>query len=76
MGDVPPTAVVSAITNTMNAGGYKTWKAAYSNLGTNGAPGSITTVQLAVNFQTLTGTFIPGWTGSLPISQTIRMRHE
>ncbi len=76
MGDVPPTAVVATVTQVMNDAGYNTWNSSYSNLGNNGAPGSITTVALSVNFQTLVGTFIPGWNGSFPISQTIRMRHE
>lgn len=48
----------------------------FSNVGTTVPSGATTTVTVAINFQTLTGTFVPGWTGTIPISQTIRMRHE
>lgn len=76
MGDVPPANVVATVTQIMNDAGYNTFNSSYANLGDTGAPGSITTVSLSVNFQTLVGTFIPGWNGTFPISQTIRMRHE
>jgi Flp pilus assembly protein TadG len=78
MGDVPPAAVVNTITQIMESGGYDDigWNANYSNLGTSGEPGSTTVVSLTVDFQTMTGSFVPGWTGSIPIQQTIRMRHE
>ncbi len=76
MGDVDPAAVYATVTNVMESGGYKRWKSNYSNLGTNGDTGSTTMVSLEVRFQTLTGSFIPGWNGNFPLSQTIRMRHE
>jgi Flp pilus assembly protein TadG len=46
------------------------------NWGGGGASGGATTVTVTCNFTTLTGTLIPGWSGTFPISQTTTMRHE
>ncbi len=46
------------------------------NWGGGGVSGGATTVTVTCNFTTLTGTLIPGWSGTFPISQTTTMRHE
>ena len=45
--------------------------------GVDGASaGATTTVTVTYPFQTLTGTLIPGWTGTIDLTQTTVMRHE
>ena len=46
------------------------------NWGGGGVSGGSTTVTVSCNFTALTGTLIPGWAGTFPISQTTTMRHE
>ena len=76
MGDVDPSAVYAVITDTLESVGYRNWDAQYSNLGTTGSPGSTTVVSLGATLQTLTGSIIPGWNGSISLRQTVQMRHE
>ncbi len=47
-----------------------------TNAGSAAPPGSTTVVSINFPFQTVTGDFIPSWTGVIPMNQTIRMRHE
>lgn len=68
-------AVVAAV---MAQAGYRLsgYSTNYANIGSSAEAGTTTTVTVTSSFGTLTGTFIPGWTGNLPLGQTIRMRHE
>lgn len=47
-----------------------------SNIGTNGTQGSVTSVAVTVPFTALAGTLIPGWSGTLNLTQTAKVRHE
>ncbi len=44
--------------------------------GAGGAAGDTITVTVSCPFTTLTGTLIPGWSGTFNLSQTATMRHE
>ena len=72
----PASDVATVVRDVINQAGYTNETLNYENAGTGVPAGSITTVTVALPFQTVTGTFIPGWEGSFPLTQTIRMRHE
>ncbi len=71
-----PAAVTTQVNNFLAAGGQVGCATAGVNLGTGGAAGSNTQVTVSCNFVTLTGTLIPGWTGTIVLAQTATMRHE
>lgn len=75
-----PTTAPAAVTTTVNvyltAGGQTGCVTAGVNLGTAGNAGDTTTVTVSCNFNTLTGSLIPGWTGTIVLAQTATMRHE
>lgn len=68
--------VVSAVQAIINEAGYTNETLNYSNVGTGVPAGATTTVTVGLPFETLTGTLIPGWEGTIPLMQTVRMRHE
>ena len=75
-----PTTAPAAVTTTVNtylaASGQAGCTTAGTNLGTAGPAGATTTVAVSCNFNTLTGTLVPGWTGTFALAQTATMRHE
>lgn len=71
-----PNAVTTAVNNYLASGGQAGCNTAGANWGTTGAAGSNTTVTVTCNFQTLTGTLIPGWTGTIALTRAASMRHE
>ena len=71
-----PPAVTTFVNNYLTAGGQAGCASAGANWGTAGAAGANTTVQVTCNFQTMTGTIVPGWTGTIALSRTATMRHE
>ena len=72
-----PAAVTAAVNNYLVTGAVANCGApALANVGTGGAAGDNTTVAVTCNFQTLTGTLIPVWTGTIALTRTATMRHE
>ncbi|MEK6709809.1 MAG: TadE/TadG family type IV pilus assembly protein [Nitrospinota bacterium] len=70
-------ATVTATVNTYLASAGQTGcTTTGANLGSAGAAGDSVTVTVTCPFQALTGTLIPGWTGTINLSQTATMRHE
>ncbi|MFQ5692088.1 MAG: TadE/TadG family type IV pilus assembly protein [Nitrospinota bacterium] len=68
--------VNTAVNARLTAGGL-TAAPAISVTGVDGAaPGDLTTVTVSYPFATLTGSIIPGWSGTVTLSQTTVMRHE
>lgn len=47
-----------------------------SNVGSAGARGATTTVAVTYPFVTLSGQFVPGWNGTVTMTQTAFIRHE
>ncbi len=47
-----------------------------SNIGGAGARGSTTSVVVTAPFTTLSGTVLPGWSGTINLSQAVNLRHE
>lgn len=70
-GDVT-TAVNTVMTNATLSGQI----IAYSNVGSGVPAGATTTVTVTYPFETLTGSFVPGWEGTINLEQTVQMRHE
>lgn len=69
--------VTNFINNQLNAAGLDAQASNVSVSGVDGAaPGDSTTVSVSFPFQTLTGSIIPGWTGTINLAQTTVMRHE
>ena len=68
--------VERTVRSVMNRFGFSNETLNYSNVGADVPSGATTRVRVELPFQTLTGTFIPGWEGSFPLTQTFRMRHE
>jgi Flp pilus assembly protein TadG len=73
---VAPAAVTTQVTNFLAASGQAGCAIQGTNLGTAGVAGSNTQVAVSCNFTTLTGTLIPGWTGTIVLARTVNMRHE
>jgi Flp pilus assembly protein TadG len=75
-----PTNTSGDVTNTVNtylaSAGQAGCNTAGANLGSAGNAGDTVTVTVTCPFQTLTGTLIPGWSGTFNLSQTATMRHE
>ena len=68
--------VNNTVSARLNSGGL-TASSTISATGVDGAlPGDPITVTVSYPFQTLTGSFIPGWSGTITLSQTTVMRHE
>lgn len=71
------TSEVNTTVNARLSSGGLTATPTISAAGVDGAsPGDLTTVTVSYPFQTLTGSFIPGWSGTVTLSQTTVMRHE
>lgn len=68
--------VKSAADAVLESSGITDASVVSSNVGAAAVRGTETSVTVAVDFQTMTGTFIPGWTGEVPLSRTAKMRHE
>lgn len=47
-----------------------------SNVGSQGSRGASTSVTVSSPFVTLSGAFVPGWTGTFTMTQTAFIRHE
>lgn len=77
---VIPTNTNADVTNTVNtyltAAGQGGCTTTPVNAGSGGVAGASVSVTVTCPFQTLTGTLIPGWTGTFNLSQTATMRHE
>ncbi len=72
-----PAAVTTTVNNYLASGNVANCGApVMANVGTGGAAGANTTVQVTCNFQTMTGTIVPGWTGTIALSRIATMRHE
>lgn len=68
--------VNNRVTTVLSSGGL-TASSTISATGVDGAaPGDPIAVTVSYPFQTLTGSFIPGWSGTITLSQTTAMRHE
>lgn len=70
------TDVKNAADEVLEISGIMDASVVSSNVGTAAIRGSETTVTVAVDFQTMTGTLIPGWAGEVILSRTARVRHE
>lgn len=78
-GSLPETSmgdVTAAVTAVLASGGIAGATISASNVGASAPAGATTTVTVSYAMPTVTGTFIPGWSGNIPLTQTIRMRHE
>lgn len=70
-------AQVNATMDNVLASAGLTAAPTYSVVGVDGAvTGTQTTITLTYPFQTLAGSLIPGWGGSINLTQTTVMRHE
>ncbi|MFQ5912356.1 MAG: TadE/TadG family type IV pilus assembly protein [Nitrospinota bacterium] len=70
------TDVNNAVQNRLSSGGL-TATPTITVTGVDGASaGDLTTVAVSYPFQSLSGSFIPGWSGMITLSQTTVMRHE
>lgn len=49
---------------------------ASTNVGSSGSRGTTTSVSVSYPFVTLSGQFVPGWTGTVTMTQTAFIRHE
>lgn len=71
------TADVNGAVNTRLVSAGLTQTASVTVTGVDGAAsGDPTTVTVSYPFQTLGGALIPGWSGTVTLSQTTVMRHE
>lgn len=71
-----PAQVIDVVNSRLRVSGLD-GPATINVSGVEGAgPGDLTSVQVGVSLQTMTGTLIPGWTGTVQLSQTTVMRHE
>jgi len=68
--------VTGTVTTYLSSAGQGGCNTAGANWGGGGNAGDSVTVTVTCPFQTLTGTLIPGWTGTINLSQTATMRHE
>ena len=71
-----PAKVIVAVNSVMTSGGLSGHTIAHSNVGAGVPAGFTTKVTVTYPFKTLTGTFVPGWTGTINLDQTVQMRHE
>lgn len=71
-----PAAVTTQVDTYLAAGGQTGCATVGANLGTAGSAGDSTTVTVTCNFTPLTGSLIPGWSGTVALAQTSIMRHE
>ncbi|OGL62978.1 MAG: hypothetical protein A3I72_14790 [Candidatus Tectomicrobia bacterium RIFCSPLOWO2_02_FULL_70_19] len=75
-----PTNTSATVTSTVNtyltSAGQSGCSTTGTNLGSAAAAGATTTVTVTCPLQALTGTLIPGWSGTINLSQTATMRHE
>ena len=68
--------VQNAADDVLESSGITDASVVSSNVGAAAIRGTETSVTVAVEFQTMTGSLIPGWTGEVNLSRTARMRHE
>jgi len=68
--------VTTSVTTYLSAASLTGCSSTGANWGTAGSAGDSTTVTVSCTFDTLTGTLIPGWSGSFALAQTATMRHE
>jgi Flp pilus assembly protein TadG len=68
--------VTAAINTVMSSATLSGHMINFSNVGSGIAAGATTTVTVAYPFQTLTGSFIPGWEGTIDLEETVQRRHE
>ncbi len=68
--------VITAANEVLDSGGVDGATILADNVGSAARVGSTSEVTVSVPFHTLTGSFVPGWTGTITLSQTVRMRHE
>lgn len=68
--------VDTAVSTAMGGTGMTLASKTYSNVGSAGTRGTTSTVTLTYNFATLSGRFIPGWTGTKTLTQASSIRHE
>jgi hypothetical protein len=70
-------AQVNAAMDNVLANGGLTATPSYTVVGVDGAvTGTQTTITVLYPFQTLAGSLIPGWGGTINLTQTTVMRHE
>jgi Flp pilus assembly protein TadG len=69
--------VQTAMTNYLaDAGLDGATTMAVNGVGEGATAGTQTQVTLRYNYQVFTGSFIPGWTGVIPLTHRTTMRHE
>jgi Flp pilus assembly protein TadG len=68
--------VKNAADEVLESAGITDASVVSTNVGAAAARGTETSVTVAREMQTMTGSLIPGWTGEVSLSRTARMRHE
>jgi Flp pilus assembly protein TadG len=79
VGIIPTTTTLDMTTTVdtfLTAAGQTGCTTTGVNVGDAAAAGASTAVTVSCDFTALTGTLIPGWTGTFPLAQTATMRHE
>jgi len=79
VGSMPKTTtaqVNSAVNAVLNPAKITGANIVSGNVGDAGARGSTTSVIVTAPFKTLSGHVLPGWAGTLNLSQTVKLRHE
>ena len=69
-------AVTATVDAFLTVAGQTDCSTVGTKLGAAGSAGDSTVVTVSCTFTALTGTLIPGWEGTFPLSQTATMRHE
>lgn len=68
--------VKDAAEEVLDGAGISDYTITYSNVGTTALRGSTSSCTVSSNFTTLSGSLIPGWSGSVTLTQTAKARHE
>ena len=79
VGIIPTTTnleLTTTVDTFLTAAGQTGCTTVGTNVGAAAAAGASTVVTVSCDFTALTGTLIPGWTGTFPLAQTATMRHE
>lgn len=79
VGSLPTTSqsdVIGAASEILTGAGVEGWDVQAVKAGTDGQPGDTTMITVKAPFDTVSGTFIPVWSGRIWLEQTVKARHE
>ncbi len=68
--------VTATVDTFLSAAGQTGCSTTSTNAGDTGSAGDATAVTVSCSFTALTGTLVPGWSGTFDLTQTATMRHE